>query len=138
MTSDSGDSRSARRLAGLDVLRTLSGGEPDRAAESLASNYPGLGWEVVDFAMGEVWANPDLDRRTRSLEVVAMLSALGRTNQLRGHMNGALNHGATPEELVQTVRMVAVYSGFPAALDAWTVLEEVFAARGIPRAQASP
>jgi 4-carboxymuconolactone decarboxylase len=63
-----------------------------------------------------------------------MLAALGgKAGALRSHLNGALNNGATPEELVETLRMVAVYAGFPAALEAWPLMEEVFAARGIPR-----
>ncbi|MCY3504617.1 MAG: carboxymuconolactone decarboxylase family protein [Chloroflexi bacterium] len=125
----------SRREAGRDVLRTLSGGgDPDARHAGLRANSPELADDVVDFALGEVWGTDRLDRRTRSLEVVAMLAALtGRPNQLRSHINGALNHGATPDEVVETLRMVAVYAGFPAALTAWPVMEEVFAERGVPR-----
>lgn len=125
----------SRREAGRDVLRTLSGGgDPDARHAGLRANSPELADAVVDFALGEVWGTDRLDRRTRSLEVVAMLAALtGRPNQLRSHINGALNHGATPEEVIETLRMVAVYAGFPAALTAWPVMEEVFAERGVPR-----
>ena len=130
----------SRREAGRDVLRTLSGGgDPDERHAGLRARAPELADDVVDFALGEVWGTDRLDRRTRSLEVVAMLAALtGRTAQLRSHLNGALNHGATPEEVVETLRMVAVYAGFPAALSAWPVMEEVFAERGIPRPESSP
>jgi len=125
----------SRREAGRDVLRTLSGGgDSDARHAGLRANSPELADDVVDFALGEVWGTDRLDRRTRSLEVVAMLAALtGRPNQLRSHINGALNHGATPDEVVETLRMVAVYAGFPAALTAWPVMEEVFAERGVPR-----
>ena len=125
----------SRREAGRDVLRTLSGGgDPDVRHAGLRERSPELADDVVDFALGEVWGTDRLDRRTRSLEVVAMLAALtGRTAQLRSHINGALNHGATPGEVVETLRMVAVYAGFPAALSAWPVMEEVFAERGVPR-----
>ena len=125
----------SRREAGRDVLRTLSGGgDPDARHAGLRANAPELADDVVDFALGEVWGSERLDRRTRSLEVVAMLAALtGRTAQLRSHINGALNHGAAPEEVVETLRMVAVYAGFPAALSAWPVMEDVFAERGVPR-----
>ena len=130
----------SRREAGRDVLRTLSGGgDPDERHAGLRARAPELADDVVDFALGEVWGTDRLDRRTRSLEVVAMLAALtGRTAQLRSHLNGALNHGATPEEVVETLRMVAVYAGFPAALSAWPVMEDVFAERGIPRPESSP
>ncbi len=125
----------SRREAGLDVLRTLNGAaDPAVAAAGLAARAPELAGDVIDFAMGEVWSHPALDRRTRSLEVVAMLAALGgRPGPLRSHVNGALNHGATPDEIVQTLRMVAVYAGFPAALEAWPIMEAVFAERGVPR-----
>ena len=132
---ETGGGFASRREAGRDVLRTLSGGgDPDARHAGLRANSPELADDVVDFALGEVWGTDRLDRRTRSLEVVAMLAALtGRPNQLRSHINGALNHGATPEEVVETLRMVAVYAGFPAALTAWPVMEEVFAERGVPR-----
>jgi len=130
----------SRREAGRDVLRSLSGGgDPDERHAGLRARTPELADDVVDFALGEVWGTDRLDRRTRSLEVVAMLAALtGRTAQLQSHINGALNHGATPEEVVETLRMVAVYAGFPAALSAWPVMEQVFAERGIPRPESSP
>jgi 4-carboxymuconolactone decarboxylase len=128
-----------RRAAGMDVLRTLSGADPGASIERLGRTSPELAADVVDFALGEVWSHPALDRRTRSLEVVAMLAAMGgKHGPLRSHINGALNHGASPEQVVQTLRMVAVYAGFPAALDAWAIMEEVFAARGIARPGQTP
>ena len=123
-----------RRAAGMDVLRTLSGQDPERAAAAMAQREPELADDIIDFALGQVWSGSVLDRRTRSLQVVAMLAAQGRVGQpLRSHINGALNHGATPEQVVETLRMVAVYAGFPAALEAWPAMEAVFEQRGIPR-----
>ena len=130
----------SRREAGRDVLRTLSGGgDPDARHADLRARAPELADDVVDFALGEVWGAGRLDRRTRSLQAVAMLAALtGRAEQLRSHLNGALNHGAAPAEVVETLRMVAVYAGFPAALAAWPVMEAVFAERGVPRPGGAP
>ena len=130
----------SRREAGHDVLRTLSGGgDPEARHAALRAGSPELADNVIDFALGEVWGSERLDRRTRSLEVVAMLAALtGRPAQLRSHINGALNHGAAPAEVVETLRMVAIYAGFPAALAAWPVMEEVFAERGVPRPERAP
>lgn len=124
-----------RRVAGLGILRTLAGvDEPSAAATALEARMPEIAGDIIDFGLGEVWSHPALDRKQRSLQVVAMLAALGgRAGPLRSHVNGALNHGATPEQIVQTLRMVAVYAGFPVALEAWPVMEEVFAARGIER-----
>lgn len=126
---------SSRRAAGLDVLRTLRGvSDPAQAALAMERDQPELAGDVLDFALGDVWSNPALDRRTRSLMVVAMLAATGRTGgTLKFHLHGALNHGATPEQVTETMRMVAAYAGFPAAIEAWPVMEHVFAKRGIER-----
>lgn len=122
---------SSRRERGLDVLRTLGGRDPAQAHTQMRARMPGLADDVVDFALGEVWATAPLDRRTRSLQVVAMLAALGRTGPLRSHVAGALNHGATPAQIVETLRMVSVYAGFPAAIEAAEVVNDVFRERGI-------
>ncbi|MGE3077314.1 MAG: carboxymuconolactone decarboxylase family protein [Dehalococcoidia bacterium] len=125
---------SERRVAGLDVLRTLTGRDPNAAAAAMEKSQPEIAGDVIDFALGEVWSGAALDRKTRSLQVVAMLAATGRTGgPLTSHINGALNHGASPAQVVETLRMVAVYAGFPAALEAWPVMERVFEQRGIPR-----
>ncbi len=122
------------REAGLDVLRTLTGGDPARALAALRRSSPELADDLVDFALPRFWTGPQLDRRTRSLLVVAILAALGRTGgPLRSHIHGALQHGATPDQVVEVLRMVAIYAGFPAALEAWPVMEDVFASRGIHR-----
>lgn len=133
-----GAAAGSRHERGLDVLRTLSGGDPALSYRGLGARSPELAGDIVDFALGEVWATAPLDRRTRSLQVVAMLAALGRPNALRSHIGGALNHGATPEQVVETLRMVAVYGGFPAAIEAWPIMEAVFAERGIPRPGGAP
>lgn len=121
----------SRTDRGLDVLATLNAGDP--AAEArLRETFPELADDILG-ALGDTWARPVIDRKTRSLQVVAMLAALGKSGALRTHMLGALNHGASPDQVVETIRTVAVYAGFPAALEAWSVMEEVFAARGIAR-----
>lgn len=120
-----------RREAGLDVLGTLNATDGETAARGMYHMYGALTDDVLDFVLGDVWAGDALDRRTKSLQVVAMIAALGQAGPLRSHINGALNHGATPEQLVQTMRLVAAYAGFPAALEAWRTLEKVLAGRGI-------
>ena len=116
---------------GRDVLNTLNAGDP-MAEANLRANYGELADDILGV-LGDTWARPVIDRKTRSLQVVAMLAALGKAGALRAHLAGALNHGASPEQLIETMRTVAVYAGFPAALAGWTVMEEVFAARGIQR-----
>ena len=121
-----------RRAAGLDVLRTLSGGDRNAEAE-LRAGCPELADAILDFSMGEVWQGTALDRRTRSLMVVVMLAAAGQHASLKSHIGGALNHGASAEAVIEAMKMVAVYAGFPAAVAAWPTMEEVFAERGISR-----
>jgi 4-carboxymuconolactone decarboxylase len=108
----------------LDVLGTLSGRPADEALEGLRQAYGEIANDVLD-AIDRAWTGPALDRRTRSLLVVSMVSAMGgRPRALRAHIEGALNHGATRDELVEVIRMIATYAGFPAAIEAWPVLEE--------------
>ena len=121
-----------RRQKGFDVLGTLGKTDPSVAFERMKAQYPELAADIVDFALGEVWSDTTLSRRERSLLVVAMLSAMGgREGPLLSHLNGALNHGATPDEIVEALRMVSVYAGFPAALEAWRVMEDVFRSRRV-------
>ncbi len=115
-----------RRARGLDVLKTLQGDDPVEQARQLKNKWGDLADDIIDFALGEVWASPDLDRRTRSLITVGMTAALGgRPQALSAHLNGALNHGATLGEISATLRMVAVYAGFPAALEGWSIMKKV-------------
>ena len=81
-------------------------------------------------AFGMLWSRPGLAVRDRSLATVAQLAALGRTDELRAHLRGALNVGLTQEELVEVLMQTAVYAGVPAANDALKVAAEVFGVGG--------
>jgi 4-carboxymuconolactone decarboxylase len=117
----------------LDVLGTLSGRPPNEALDGLRQAYGEVANDVLD-AIDRAWTGPALDRRTRSLLVVSMVAAMGgRPRALRAHIEGALNHGATRDELVEAVRMIATYAGFPAAIEAWPVIEEALDRRGMGR-----
>lgn len=76
-------------------------------------------------AWGTVWQRDGLDLKTRSLLTVAMLTALGRQHELKGHVRGALNNGATPEELRELFLHATVYCGFPLAIDGFRTACEV-------------
>lgn len=84
-----------------------------------------------DVCFGTVWSRPGIDRKTRSILNIAMLVALGRPNQLRSHVEGALNNGATVDELREILLHIAVYAGLPAAHDGFRVAEEVLRAKGM-------
>lgn len=80
---------------------------------------------VTRNAWGTVWCRDGLDLKTRSLITVSMLTALGRAHELKGHLRGALNNGATPEELREVLLHAAVYCGAPLAVEAFRVAQEV-------------
>jgi 4-carboxymuconolactone decarboxylase len=84
---------------------------------------------ITRNAWGTVWQRDGLDLKTRSMVTVAMLTALGRSHELKGHLRGALNNGATPEELREVLLHAAVYCGAPLAVDAFRVAQEVVEGR---------
>jgi 4-carboxymuconolactone decarboxylase len=116
--------------SGADVRRAVLGSEyVDRNArerDPFLEPFYALGTEHV---WGGLWNRPGLDRKFRSLVVVAALGALGRTHELRTHFGGALNQGWTPEELREVCLQLGGYAGYPAAIDALRVLLEVLQER---------
>lgn len=82
-----------------------------------------------EVCFGRVWARDGLDRKLRSVLNIAMLTALNRPNQLRNHIDGALNQGWTVDELREVLLHAAVYCGLPAAGDAFKVAEDVLRSR---------
>jgi len=82
---------------------------------------------VIEYGWGAIWARPGLDRRTRSLVNIGMLTALNRPHELEVHLKGALNNGCSREEIVETALQTAVYCGMPAALDTMRRVKQVFA-----------
>ena len=80
---------------------------------------------ITRAAWGDVWQRPGLDRKTRSLITVAMLTALGKQNELKGHVRGALNNGATMEEIQEVLLHATVYCGVPAAVEGFRSANEV-------------
>jgi 4-carboxymuconolactone decarboxylase len=80
---------------------------------------------ITANAWGNVWQRPGLDLKTRSLITVAMLAAQGKQHELKAHVRGAINNGATPEELREVMLHATVYCGFPTAIDAFRSVTEV-------------
>ena len=80
---------------------------------------------ITAKAWGDVWQRPGLDLKTRSLVTVALLTALGKQHELKGHVRGALNNGCTVAEIRETLLHCAVYAGVPAAIDAFRAAQEV-------------
>ena len=104
-----------------------------RVVDSVRDVAPDLGRLLIEFAYGDVYSRPGLDLKTRELVTVAALAVLGTaTPQLKVHVRGALNVGASAREVVEVLMQMAVYGGFPAALNALFAAREVFEERGLP------
>jgi 4-carboxymuconolactone decarboxylase len=86
--------------------------------------------ELTDTVLfGDVWERPELSKRDRSLITIAVLTALYRTDQLRGHLGRGLDNGLTPDEIGELITHVAFYAGWPVAVNAAQVAQAVFADR---------
>ena len=80
---------------------------------------------ITRNAWGDVWQRPGLDMKTRSLVTVALLAALGKQHELKGHVRGALNNGATSQEIQEVLLHTSIYCGVPTAVDAFRSAAEV-------------
>lgn len=80
---------------------------------------------ITHNAWGDVWQRPGLDLKTRSFITVAMLTALGKQHELKGHVRGALNNGATPDEIREVLLHASIYCGVPTAVEAFRSAAEV-------------
>jgi 4-carboxymuconolactone decarboxylase len=132
-TSDTNPLRDAQFDTGLASRTQVMGEAFVNKAFAGADDFTLVMQEFISRnAWGTVWQRDGIDLKTRSLLTVAMLTALGRQQELKGHVRGALNNGATPEELRELFLHATVYCGFPTAIDgfrsACEVINEVKAA----------
>jgi 4-carboxymuconolactone decarboxylase len=117
----------ARFQRGWDKLREIDGEAGERVVTSLADIAPDFARYLIEFPFGDIYSRPQLDLRSREIAVVAALTALGNAApQLKVHVHGALNVGCTREEVIETIMQMAVYAGFPAALNGLFAAKEVF------------
>lgn len=116
---------------GLATRRKVLGDSYVDAALNRSTPFTAPLQEVVTkHAWGNTWQRTGIDLKTRSIVTVSMLVALGRTQELKIHIRGALNNGVTPAELQEIFLHASVYCGFPAALDAFRAGSEVVDAPG--------
>ncbi|WP_051689672.1 carboxymuconolactone decarboxylase family protein [Pelobacter seleniigenes] len=121
-----------RYSAGLSKLNEIDGEAGQKVIDSLQSICPDLARYTIEFPFGDIYQRPQLDLKSREIATVAALTALGHcAPQLNVHINGALNVGCSAEEIVEVILQMAVYAGFPAALNGMFVAKEVFASRGL-------
>jgi 4-carboxymuconolactone decarboxylase len=113
---------------GLKIRQEVLGAEHVQKSLDAATDFSAPMQKLVtEWCWGELWSRPGLDRRTRSIINLSMLSALNRPHEVRLHVRGALNNGLSQEEIIEVLLQVAVYCGVPAALDSMKVAGEVLA-----------
>ncbi|MDR3630136.1 MAG: carboxymuconolactone decarboxylase family protein [Desulfocapsaceae bacterium] len=121
-----------RYRRGWEKLTEIDGEAGARVVESLKDIAPDFARLLIEFPFGDIYSRPGLDLKSREIAVVAALTALGNAApQLKVHIHGALNVGCTEQEVVEVIMQMAVYAGFPAALNGLFVAREVFAERAI-------
>jgi 4-carboxymuconolactone decarboxylase len=122
-----------RYRRGLAKLKEIDGEAGERVLASLRAIAPDFATYVVEFPFGDIFSRPGLDLRTRELATVAALTAMGTAPaQLRVHIRGALNVGAARAEILEIIMQMAVFAGFPAALNGLAAAKDAFAADGAP------
>ncbi|HEU0075018.1 MAG TPA: carboxymuconolactone decarboxylase family protein [Dehalococcoidia bacterium] len=100
-------------------------------ARTWREDFPKLSEMTQDMLFGDVWETPGLSKRDRSVVTVAVNTALYRTEQLRSHINRALDNGVTKEEIVQIITHVTFYAGWPTGVNGAAVASEVFQSRNL-------
>ncbi|MGE4427895.1 MAG: carboxymuconolactone decarboxylase family protein [Solirubrobacteraceae bacterium] len=113
--------------AGLAVRREVVGAKYVDAALVQATDFgEAIQTLVTEYCWGAVWTRPGLDRRSRSILNLGMLTALNRSHELGVHVRGALNNGVSRDEIKEVLLQTAIYVGVPAALESFRVAQRVF------------
>lgn len=112
--------------AGLKVRREVLGSDYVDGSLAKATDFTMTFQHVTtEFCWGYVWDRPGLERKTRSMLNLAMLTALGRTPELKLHVRGAITNGVTVDEIREILLQATIYCGIPAGLDAFKAANEV-------------
>jgi 4-carboxymuconolactone decarboxylase len=119
--------------AGMKVRRAVLGdAHVDRAIERTTDFTAPFQEFITRYAWGGVWTREELDRRTRSVITLSVLTALGRENEIAMHVRAALRNGLTPAEIGEIFIHTAIYAGVPAANSAFAIAQEVIDAESAP------
>jgi 4-carboxymuconolactone decarboxylase len=122
--------KSERYIRGLELLQEIDGHAGEQVIEALKDIAPDLARYTIEFPFGDVYSRGVLSLKEREIATIAALTALGNAQpQLKVHINGALNIGCTRQEVVEVMIQMAVYAGFPAALNGVFAAKEVFVNR---------
>jgi 4-carboxymuconolactone decarboxylase len=128
LTERNNDMNDERYRRGWAKLKEIDGQAGEDVIDSLRDIAPDFARLLIEFPFGDIYSRPGIDLRTRELAVVAALTAMGNAApQLKVHIHGARNVGCSEQEIVEIIMQMAVYAGFPAALNGLFAAREVFA-----------
>ncbi|BEI38932.1 MAG: 4-carboxymuconolactone decarboxylase [Burkholderiaceae bacterium] len=117
---------------GLKTRREVLGAEyVDQAIRNADDFNLPLQELVTEYCWNEIWNRPGLDRKTRSIVNLAMLTALNRPHELKLHVKGAMNNGLSKDEIAEIFLQSAIYCGVPAAIDSFRTAKDVFKEMGL-------
>jgi 4-carboxymuconolactone decarboxylase len=130
MTHINADAETNRRERGRRALAEIDGEAGHKVIAALADIAPDFADYVLEFSFGDIYSRPGLDLRSREIATIAALAAMGNAQpQLKVHLEAGLNVGLSRQEITEVLIQMAVYAGFPAALNGLFAAKEVFAAR---------
>lgn len=119
-----------RYARGLRALAEIDGEQGQRVVDALADIAPDFAKYLIEFPFGDIYSRPGLDLRSREVATIAALTAMGTAApQLKVHIQAGRNVGLTQTEIVEVIMQMAVYAGFPAALNGLFVARDVFASQ---------
>lgn len=129
MTHHQPQSSESRLERGRRALAEIDGEAGAKVIEALAGIAPDFATYVFEFPFGDIYSRPGLDLRAREIATIAALTAMGNAApQLKVHIQAGLNVGLSRQEIIEVIMQMAVYAGFPAALNGLFAAKEVFAA----------
>ena len=124
------DANESRLERGKRALAQIDGEAGQSVISALADIAPDFATYVFEFPFGDIYSRPGLSVRDREIAAIASLAAMGNaTPQLKVHIEAGLNVGLTREEITEILMQMAVYAGFPAALNGLFAAKDVFAAK---------
>lgn len=130
MTEASQVSQESRLERGKRRLSEIDGEAGNKVIAALADIAPDFATYLFEFPFGDIYSRPGLDLRAREIATIAALTTLGNASpQLKVHIEAGLNVGLSRDEITEIIMQMAVYAGFPAALNGLFAAKEVFASR---------
>ena len=119
--------RNDRYDRGFEKLKEIHRGAGERVIESLKDISPDFARYIIEFPFGDIYSRTGLDLKSRGIATVAALVSMGNAlSQLKFYINGAINVGCSRTKVVEVIIQMAVYAGFPAALNGLSAAKEVF------------